>query len=111
MSEENPNWKNYRDVAGIQAPAGEEPRIYAVRSVASLKETCSYDYLIKHWIAPGDLSVIYGEPSSGKTFCALHIGYSLSLGRNVFGQRVRPMPVLYVGLEGKRGLEKRIRAI
>jgi hypothetical protein len=110
---DNPNWKNYRDVAGIPTPVEEEPRIYRLRSVSSLKESCSYDYLIKGWLAAGERepSVIYGEPGSGKTFAALHIGYSLSLGLPVFGRRVRQMPVLYVCLEGGLGFERRLRAI
>lgn len=55
------------------------------------------------------LSVIYGEPGTG-SFVALHMAYSISIERKVFGRRVSCVPVLYVALEGEQAFERRIAA-
>lgn len=68
-------------------------------------------YLVKHRFAPGELSAIYGEPGSGKTFLAMHIFYRLALGLEALGQRVRQAPVLYIALEGERATVKRVSAL
>ena len=59
---------------------------------------------------PGDLAVVYGPSGVGKTFLVLHIAYMIALGKPAFGRRVRRAPVLYVGLEGLRGLRHRMKA-
>src|SRR5262249_40955243 len=65
---------------------------------------------IKGLLAPGELSVIYGEPASGKTFAAFYTAYMVSMRWAAFGRRVRGVPVLYIALEGHAGFERRIAA-
>src|SRR5262245_37145438 len=83
-----------------------------IKSLDTLqKKGLSQDYLIKGVIEPGTLNVIYGEPSCGKSFLGLHLTYrGISLGRSVFGRRVREAPVMYVALEGELGFERRLTA-
>lgn len=53
---------------------------------------------------------VYGPPGSGKSFLVLDMLGAVSTGREWFGHRVRPAPVVYVALEGKAGVSQRVRA-
>jgi RecA-family ATPase len=69
------------------------------------------DYLLKGIISRGEMSLWVGPPKCGKSFLMLHIAYLLSLGRSVFGLRVKPTKVLYVAAEGEGGIVNRIKAL
>lgn len=71
---------------------------------------CS-QYLLKGLIHPGDLSVWYGPSGCGKTFLVLHVAHAISVGRSVFGRRVKPARVMLFALEGSSGFAKRAQAI
>lgn len=68
-------------------------------------------YLLKGLIHPGDLSVWYGPSGCGKTFIVLHVAHAISVGRSVFGRRVKPTRVMLFALEGSSGFAKRAQAI
>jgi len=70
----------------------------------------SVDALVKGVLHPGDVAALYGESGVGKTFAAIDLAYHVALGQPWHGRRVRQAPVLYVGLEGVRGLRHRIAA-
>ena len=56
------------------------------------------------------IAAIYGPPSCGKSFLALDLLAAIAAGRAWFACRVRPAPVLYIGLEGEAGIAQRVRA-
>jgi hypothetical protein len=68
-------------------------------------------YLLKGLISPAEISLWVGPPKCGKSFLLLHVAYMLSLGRSVFGRRVKATQVLYVAAEGEGGIANRIRAL
>ena len=68
------------------------------------------DALVKGVLHPGDVAALYGPSGVGKTFAAIDLAYHLALGRSWHGRRVRQAAVLYVGLEGTRGLRHRMFA-
>jgi hypothetical protein len=68
-------------------------------------------YLLKGLISPAEISLWVGAPKCGKSFLLLFIAYMLSLGRSVFGRRVKQTNVLYVAAEGEGGIANRIRAL
>jgi hypothetical protein len=70
----------------------------------------SVNDLVKGVIHPGDVGALYGISGAGKTFVGIDLGYHIALGRSWNGRRVRQAPVLYVGLEGVRGLRHRMKA-
>ena len=68
-------------------------------------------YLLKGLISPGEISIWVGPPKCGKSFLLLYVTYMLSLGRSVFGRRVKPTVALYVAAEGESGIANRLRAL
>ena len=68
-------------------------------------------YLLKGVISPNETSVWVGAPKCGKSFLLMHVAYMLSLGRSVFGRRVKPTKILYVAAEGEGGIAKRLAAL
>jgi hypothetical protein len=82
-----------------------------IRSAADAAAAPHRDYIWKGLVSPGELSMWWGEGGSGKSFLLLYIAYMLALGRDVFGRRVKPVRVLYCGLEGETGVEQRIQAL
>src|SRR6202041_2856933 len=68
-------------------------------------------YLLKGLISAAEISLWVGLPKSGKSFLLLYVSYMMSLGRSVFGRRVKPTKVVYVAAEGEGGIAKRIRAL
>jgi hypothetical protein len=57
------------------------------------------------------LAAIYGEPGSGKSFLALDLAARISSGAAMwFGHEVRRREVVYVALEGGRGIQQRLAA-
>jgi hypothetical protein len=69
------------------------------------------DAIVKDVLHPGDTGVLYGPSGSGKTFAIIQLAYHVALGFNWNGHKVpAPAPVLYVGLEGARGVQKRMLA-
>lgn len=69
------------------------------------------EYLIKGIIEPRQTSIWFGPPGNGKTFLLLHLAYAIARGESVFGRRVRQADTLYMALEGRGGIDKRIHAM
>jgi energy-coupling factor transporter ATP-binding protein EcfA2 len=68
-------------------------------------------YLVKGWIAPGDLVVMFGPPGAGKSVLAPYMAHAIAAGRSIFGRRVRSGPVLYVAAEDGAGMKMRATAL
>jgi len=58
----------------------------------------------------GDLAMVYGMWSSGKSFFALDVALSVATGTDWHGRKVHAGPVLYVAAEAVRGLPRRIES-
>ena len=68
------------------------------------------DYLIKGVLPSSGLAAIYGPSGSGKTFVALDLLMAVACQSDWFGYKVKNAPVTYIGLEGKSGINNRIKA-
>ena len=93
------------------ADGSDSRTLYTLKSVLSLGAAEPPDYLAKGLFAPDEISVIYGEPGSGKSFLASWASYRIAIGQPVFGRRVRGSPVVYAALEGQIGFERRLHAL
>lgn len=101
-------------------PAGREPgsddefsaspasRFVWVQDFCALppKET----WLIKNYLEPDSLSVLFGDSESYKSFLAIDIACHIATGKDWRGNPVKKGVCLFIAGEGGNGLKKRIRA-
>jgi len=68
------------------------------------------NWLVEGRLESGTLSMIYGEPASGKSFLALDLAASVATGRAWNGFNVSQGGAIIFAGEGKSGLTRRARA-
>jgi AAA domain len=68
------------------------------------------EYLVEGVLPEKSVCVLYGEPSSGKTFVALSLALACANGQPWIGRKTRPARILYVAAEGVLGMKYRLRA-
>ena len=66
--------------------------------------------LIRGYLSEQAMSVIYGDPGSGKTFVALKMAYCIATGKPFANHRVEQGPVAYVAAEAGGSIDVRIAA-
>jgi len=89
-----PSNKNHFTLLGIEDLAALPPTVHLVKGV----------------LPSSGLAAIYGPSGSGKTFLALDLMMAIACQSDWFGHKVKNVPVTYVGLEGKSGINNRIKA-
>jgi len=68
-------------------------------------------WLIKDYLNAESFAVIFGEPESMKTFCAIDMGLCIASGLCWHGHPVlHSGPVFYIAGEGFSGIAKRLKA-
>ena len=68
-------------------------------------------YRVRGLLPAQGVASIYGESGSGKSFLAMDMCFSIAAGRpDWFGMAVKPAPLVYIALEGRGGVSKRIKA-
>ncbi len=68
-------------------------------------------WLVKGVLVESTLSVLWGEPGSGKSFFALDMAAHIALSWPWREHRIACGAVVYLGLEGGRGLQSRVLAL
>ncbi|TCM85179.1 AAA family ATPase [Rhodovulum steppense] len=71
----------------------------------------SRGYVLKGFLAPGDVGCIVGAPGAGKSLLSPFLGYAVAQGREVFGMRARAGGVFYVAAEDPHGMRGRVKAL
>lgn len=84
-------------------------RLWPLLSADELHQLPEPKWLVEDHITDG-LSVMYGQPGSGKTFLALDWALSVATGHRWRGKDVLHAPVVYVSGEGGGGMARRISA-
>lgn len=92
-------------------PADGRTPYFLYHATGVVEDPAALDYLIKGIWAPGELSALYGEPGSAKSFLVLYLAYMVALGRPTLGRRARRAPVLIAALEGQHGFHRRVLAL
>lgn len=69
------------------------------------------NYLIKNWLGSKQMTVVYGQSNTGKSFFTLDMSYHIAAGREWHGHNVKQGVVLYYAAEGGSGYLNRARAI
>lgn len=82
-------------------------RSYTIDEYEALPPT---EWLVYNLIEDKSMNAIYGASGSTKSFLAIDMAMHLALGMDWFGFEVyKPIPVIYVAVEGGGGLLKRIK--
>lgn len=82
-----------------------------IRHASDVHPTMDVPYLVKGWLAPKSLAVLYGPANVGKSFLALDLMHALTTGKPWAGCRVEGTQALYITLEGGAGFDRRIAAL
>lgn len=77
-------------------------------TLGELRKLPPPEWLIHETIVSDGLSIIYGEPGSGKSFIAIDMALRLALGVDWHGIKTKRAGILYIAGEGVRGIGKRI---
>lgn len=83
---------------------------YRFLTVSDLYQLPEPRPLVEGLISENSFCVMYGAPGSGKSFCALDIGLSISSGMPWHDKQTQQGSVLYIAGEGVGGLKRRIKA-
>lgn len=87
-------------------PATQRFTLLGINDLAALPPT---EHLVKSILPSSGLAAIYGPSGSGKTFLALDLIMAIACRSDWFGHKVKNVPVTYIGLEGKGGINNRIQ--
>ena len=68
----------------------------------------SYEYLIHGVLPANERSMIFGYPTTGKSFIATDMALHVSRGKTYEGRRVRQSGVIYCACEGGKGFVNRV---
>jgi hypothetical protein len=97
--------------AVIETPPRQHGRLI-LRTPGELMAMPARKYLLQGLFAPCELSLIWGQPKTGKSFLALRLAYGLALGMGMWGRKApRPLRVLYIAAEGMGGMGTRLKAL
>jgi hypothetical protein len=91
------------------APAGARSKLRLL-TIEELDNLPDPAWLVHDILPEGGIAVLYGQPGAGKSFLALDLALSVSVGRSWFGHPTQHGGVVYVYAEGASGLKKRIAA-
>lgn len=67
-------------------------------------------WIVEDYLEENSLSVVFGDPGSGKTFIALSLAASISTGRPWNSRNVKQGSVFYIAGEGFSGISRRLAA-
>lgn len=90
--------------------SGSKRDALTVRSACELAAAPLPEWRVKGVLPRHGVALLYGEPGSGKSFLALDAAFAVASGREWFGARVTPCPVLYVAAEAGASMSGRVMA-
>jgi len=86
-----------------------EPR-YHLMTGDELAGKPPVQWRVKGVLPEQGLAAVYGPSASGKSFLVLDMLGAIAEGREWFGYRTKPCPVVYLALEGEAGIAQRMAA-
>ncbi|KQZ45401.1 hypothetical protein ASD63_09520 [Ensifer sp. Root558] len=91
-------------------PGPKPPRFALIPSHQIQLDETEPEWLIDGLMPKTGFGMLYGPPSTGKTFLGLHAALSIVANLPFFGRTVSHGPVVYIAAEAGRGIIKRIVA-
>ncbi len=99
----------YEDLDKLNGGEPVRPRLGLI-SFANIRPSDDPPYLVKGLIPREGLTVVWGEPKSGKSFQSFDLAMAVSRGIDYRGRRVQVGPVVYCAAEGATGFRNRVEA-
>lgn len=87
--------------------ANERFTLMNAQDIEALPET---QWLIDEILPAGSFASVYGQSGVGKSFLCLGMAAAIATGEKWFGHETERCDVIYLALEGRGGLHRRIRA-
>jgi hypothetical protein len=115
-SQGNYDLNDYHQAYGLSAVAellqrAKEPlQRFRLLTPAELAHLPPLAWRIRGVLPKSGIAALFGPSGSGKSFLALDMLAAMAEGRDWFGCRVTPCPVLYSALEGEAGISQRVKA-
>lgn len=81
-----------------------------IEANALLSRKIKIDYLIHQLIETPSTGLIFGDPSSGKSFLAIDMACAIACGTSWMGKYAQPGIAVYFAGEGRQGVQRRIAA-
>lgn len=69
------------------------------------------NWLVENFIEKQSLSMLFGEPSTYKSFMAMELAFCIGSGLEWYGNPVAQGEVIYIAGEGASGIQKRFEAL
>lgn len=76
-----------------------------------LKKRYQANWLVENFIEKKSLCMLFGEPSTCKSFMAMELAYCIGSGIDWYGNPVSKGEVIYIAGEGASGMQKRFEAL
>lgn len=94
-----------------QNASGEQDRRFRFTKIAkAMAAVCPPNWLVRGLLERETLALFFGDPGSGKSFCAVDLAACVATGTDWHGHRVTRGPVLFIAGEGRNGLIRRFQA-
>ncbi len=95
----------------IDLPGSTGPTQGRLLTAEEVKNLPNEPYRVRGLLPARGVAAIYGESGSGKSFLVMDLIFAIAAEHtDWFGMPVKPAPVVYVALEGRGGIAKRIKA-
>lgn len=96
-------------LSGASEPPKPEPRFKLLGGADVLTQP-PLAWRVRGVLPAQGLASVYGASASGKSFLVLDMAAAIAEGRDWFGYRVKPCPVVLICLEGTAGVRLRVAA-
>ena len=106
-----PEWVDPDAEVVVDVPAlpPDDSGTFALLDMDELEALPPPAWLVHELVVEDGLTVIYGDPGSGKSFVGLDMSLRIALGMDWHGAATQQAGVLYIAGEGARGLGKRVK--
>lgn len=100
--------EDYLELAGA-SPVVDSTDTFQLLSLTDLEHLPPPSWLIDGLITDSGLSILYGDPGSGKSFVTIDMALRIALGMDWHGAETKRTGVIYIAGEGVRGLGNRVK--
>lgn len=103
-------WPEFAPYDDEGVPANDDDSsVFDTLTISEIEALPPPAWLVHELISEDGLSILYGDPGTGKSFVALDMALRLAMGMEWHGRAAKSVGVLYIAGEGARGIGKRVK--